>query len=44
MTELETLVVGPIQASLAVSHDLKGQGVEHIVLERYHIIAMPEGD
>jgi putative flavoprotein involved in K+ transport len=34
MEQVETLVVGGGQAGLAVSHELAGNGVEHVVLER----------
>jgi putative flavoprotein involved in K+ transport len=37
MTEINTIVVGAGQAGLAVSHELKREGVEHVVLERDRI-------
>ncbi|HEX7172004.1 MAG TPA: NAD(P)/FAD-dependent oxidoreductase [Candidatus Limnocylindria bacterium] len=37
MEQVETLVVGGGQAGLAVSHELAGHGVEHVVLERGQI-------
>lgn len=37
MEQVETLVVGGGQAGLAVSHELTGNGVEHVVLERGRI-------
>lgn len=37
MTEIDTVVVGAGQAGLAVSHELAGKGVEHVILERDRI-------
>ena len=37
MTEVEVVIVGAGQAGLAVSHELAGRGVVHVVLERDRI-------
>ena len=34
MERVDTVVVGGGQAGLAVSHELSGTGVQHVVLER----------
>ncbi len=37
MIEIEAVVIGAGQAGLAVSHELKQEGIEHVVLERQRI-------
>ena len=37
MRQVQTLIIGGGQAGLAMSHQLKQRGLEHLVLERHRI-------
>ena len=45
MQQVEVVVIGAGQAGLAVSHELSGLGVDHVVLERSDrwVLAQPMG-